>query len=55
VRRVRRAQDQFVAIEQVNQAGIALGELHDQRHDPLQYLLQVQLTHHQAADLLKQA
>ena len=53
VRRIRRAQHQIVAVLQVDQARIALRELHHQRNHPLQYILQAQVPDHEAADLLK--
>ena len=55
VRRVGSAQHQLVAVEQVDQAGIALRELHHQRDDALQNFLQAHLPNHEAADLLEQA
>ncbi len=55
VRPVGRTQHQFLAITQIDQAGVALGELHDERHNAVQYILQADVANHEAADLLKQA
>ena len=55
VRVVGGAQDELVAVEQVDQARIALHEFDDQVHDALQDVLQAEVAHHEAADLLNQA
>ena len=55
MRRVGGAQHQFLAVEQVDQAGIAFGEFHDQGDDALQNVLQAHFPDHEAADLLEQA
>jgi hypothetical protein len=53
VESVRSAQYQFVVIQEVNQAAVALGELNDQRDDSLKHFLQAHLAHHEPANLLK--
>ena len=42
-------------IQQINQAGIAFHELHDERNDALQNFLEAHVTHHKATDFLEQA
>jgi hypothetical protein len=54
VMRIGSAQNQVFAVAKVNQARIALGKFHDQRHNSLQNLLQAHVANHEAADFLKQ-
>ena len=49
------AQDQLVAIDQVDEAGIRTGKLNHQRDDSLQDLQERHFADHEAANLLKQA
>jgi hypothetical protein len=53
VRRVGGAQHELIVIDQVNQAGIALGKLDNKLNDALQHFVQTQIPNHQPADLLK--
>ena len=55
VRCIGRAQDQFVLVQQVNQAGVAFHEFHNERNNALQDLLETHFLHHEPADALKQA
>ena len=55
MRRVGRAEYEFFVVQQVYQAGIALGEFHDQRNYALKDLLQAHFADHEPADLLEQA
>ncbi len=48
------AQDELLAIEQINQAGVALHEFRDQVHNPLQDLLQTEVANHEPADFLEE-
>src|SRR5579884_2022261 len=52
---IGRAQDQVLAIQQIDEAGIAGGVFDDQGHDAVEHILQAQIPHHEPADLLKQA
>jgi hypothetical protein len=54
VRPVGSAQHQFLAVQQVHEAGIALGILHHQRYNALKNLAQAHFPNHKAADLLEQ-
>ena len=49
-----RTQNQFVAIAQVKQAGIALGKFNHKRYNALQDLMQAHLPYHETAHSLKQ-
>src|SRR6202142_3855358 len=53
VRVIRSAQGELVVVEQVDQTRVAGRELHYQRHDALQYLLEAEFAHHEAADFLE--
>ena len=55
MRRIGGTQHQFLVIQQIDQAGIALGELDHQGNNTLQHFLQAHFADHEPADLLKKA
>jgi len=55
VRRVGSAQHQVLAVEEVHETRVALGELDHQGHDALQNFREAHFPDHEAADLLEQA
>src|SRR5215813_13262043 len=55
MRPVGGTQNEILAIEEIYQTRVTLGEFDDERHDALQNLGQAQVTNHETADPLEQS